>query len=71
MNEDHADAIALYATVLLTARKGAWRVTGIDPDGIDLALGDDTLRAAFPGRRSTAQLRYARSLAALARQARE
>lgn len=70
MNEDHADAIELYATVLLKARKGAWRVTGIDPDGIDLALGDDTLRLPFlTPVDSAAALRA--SLAALARQARE
>jgi putative heme iron utilization protein len=70
MNEDHADAVGLYATALLGARDGAWRVTGIDPDGLDLALGDETLRLAFPTPvDNPAALRS--TLAALARQARE
>jgi len=47
MNEDHGDAIRLYATALLGARDGAWRLTGIDPDGCDLALGDKVLRLPF------------------------
>lgn len=48
MNEDHAEALQLYATVLLGARKGAWRAIGLDPDGLDLALGDAVLRLPFP-----------------------
>ena len=36
MNADHADALALYATVLLGAAPGDWRMTGIDPEGLDL-----------------------------------
>ena len=36
MNADHAEAVRLYAVKLLGARDGAWRVTGIDPDGLDL-----------------------------------
>lgn len=48
MNEDHADAVRLYATVLLGAADGAWRITGLDPDGLDLALGDQVLRLPFP-----------------------
>ncbi|MBX9911412.1 MAG: DUF2470 domain-containing protein [Beijerinckiaceae bacterium] len=48
MNEDHADALHLYATGLLGARKGNWRATGLDPDGLDLALGDAVLRLPFP-----------------------
>ncbi|RDJ26716.1 HugZ family protein [Bosea caraganae] len=47
MNEDHADAVRLYATALLGAPDGAWRVTGLDPDGLDLALGDQVLRLPF------------------------
>jgi len=50
MNSDHAEAVRLYATKLLGAPQGAWRVTGIDPDGLDLALGDATLRLNFPHR---------------------
>jgi len=48
MNSDHADAIALYATQLCGAREGAWHMTGIDPEGIQIALGDEILRLAFP-----------------------
>jgi putative heme iron utilization protein len=70
MNDDHADAVALYATKLLGAETGAWRVTGIDPDGLDLASGDTVLRLEFPQRVTAAgQLREV--LAGLAKQARE
>ena len=47
MNEDHADAIALYATKLLGSPAGAWRMTGIDPEGCDLVLGARGLRLPF------------------------
>jgi putative heme iron utilization protein len=50
MNNDHAEAVRLYATKLLGGDDGAWRLTGLDPDGLDLALGDSTLRLPFPGR---------------------
>lgn len=58
MNADHADAVRLYATKLLGAEEGPWRLTGLDPDGLDLACGDVTLRLAFAARVTTAaQLR--------------
>lgn len=47
MNGDHAEAIQLYATKLLGADDGPWRVTGLDPEGIDLAQSDATLRLPF------------------------
>ncbi len=50
MNADHADAVRLYATKLLGEADGAWRVTGVDPDGLDLALGDRTARMPFSQR---------------------
>lgn len=50
MNADHAEACRLYATRLLGEPEGAWKMTGIDPDGADLALGDRTVRLAFPQR---------------------
>ena len=70
MNEDHAEAVQLYATKLLGAQSGAgegsWRVTGLDPDGLDLAQG---VRLPFRERVTTArQLREV--LADLAKQAR-
>jgi putative heme iron utilization protein len=55
MNADHADAVRLYATKLLGAGDAAWRLTGIDPEGLDLACGDATLRLAFPQRVTGAQ----------------
>lgn len=48
MNGDHADAVGLYATKLCGAREGAWRLIGIDPEGLQLALGDEILRLSFP-----------------------
>jgi len=50
MNADHAEALALYATRLCGMPSGKWRATGLDPDGLDLALGDLTARVAFPER---------------------
>ena len=50
MNQDHTDAIRLYATVLAGGADGAWRISGIDPDGLDLTLADDTRRLRFPER---------------------
>ncbi|MFC3228033.1 HugZ family protein [Marinibaculum pumilum] len=42
MNADHADAIALYATILCGAPPADWRMTGCDPEGIDMRAGDGT-----------------------------
>jgi putative heme iron utilization protein len=50
MNADHADAVALYAMKLLGAADGRWQLTGLDPEGCDLALGDTTLRLPFAER---------------------
>ena len=55
MNADHAEALRLYATKLLGTADGAWRLTGLDPDGADLACGDATARLNFPQRVVTAQ----------------
>jgi heme iron utilization protein len=54
MNEDHAEAVRLYATKLLGAEDGPWRLTGLDPEGFDLAHGDATLRLQFSQRVTTA-----------------
>jgi putative heme iron utilization protein len=48
MNRDHADALRLHATRLLGLPDGPWRVTGLDPDGCDLVLREETARLAFP-----------------------
>jgi len=50
MNADHRDAVRLYATKLLGEADGAWQVTGVDPEGLDLALGDRTARMPFAER---------------------
>ncbi|GJD48133.1 hypothetical protein OPKNFCMD_0849 [Methylobacterium crusticola] len=52
MNQDHADAVALFATRLAGEAPGPWRLTGLDPEGIDLLAGDRTARVAFPERLS-------------------
>lgn len=70
MNSDHADAVRLYATRLLGAKDGAWRLTGLDPDGLDLALGDETLRLPF-GQRVTDAGQLRKTVVALAARARE
>jgi heme iron utilization protein len=69
MNDDHADAVGLYATQLLGAPAGPWRVIALDPDGLDLGCGDAVLRLEFPQRLTGAgQLREV--LADLAKRAR-
>lgn len=50
MNRDHADALALYATRLLGAGDGDWRMTGIDPEGCDLVSAGHCLRLPFGDR---------------------
>jgi hypothetical protein len=50
MNADHADAVALYATVLAGAEAGDWRMSGIDPDGADLLHRTNAARLEFPSR---------------------
>lgn len=47
MNEDHQEALSLYATRLLGEEAGPWRATGLDPDGLDLAAGERIARLAF------------------------
>ena len=50
MNEDHRDAMNLYATKLLGAEAADWACTGCDPDGMDMQAGSQTLRLDFPER---------------------
>lgn len=49
MNQDHPDAIALYAQKLCKNSKenGQWLISGIDPDGIDLFNKDSVERVNF------------------------
>jgi heme iron utilization protein len=51
MNEDHREAMNLYATKLLGAEAADWRCTGCDPEGMDMqADGGRALRLEFPAR---------------------
>jgi hypothetical protein len=69
MNEEHAEAIALYATELAGAAGGDWRMTGIDPAGMDLLHCSETVRLDFE--RGISNPEEARSiLVALAHEAR-
>ncbi len=47
MNDDHGEALDLYANRLLGRRGTGWRMVGIDPDGIDLGLGRRRARLSF------------------------
>ena len=46
MNADHADAVALIAG-LFGGGEGAWAMTGVDPEGADLAVENRRQRIAF------------------------
>lgn len=47
MNEDHADAVGLYATKLLALSAGEWRMTGVDAFGCDLRWRGQVARLNF------------------------
>ncbi|MCZ8375425.1 MAG: DUF2470 domain-containing protein [Beijerinckiaceae bacterium] len=47
MNEDHADAVRLYATRLCNMPEGPWQAVGLDPDGLDMMAGDRLARLSF------------------------
>lgn len=50
MNEDHREAMNLYATKLLGAESADWRCSGCDPEGMDMQADGRTLRLDFPER---------------------
>jgi putative heme iron utilization protein len=47
MNEDHAEAVGLYAGHFAGAAPGRWRLVGVDAEGLDLVDGDDVRRIWF------------------------
>jgi len=49
MNADHADALALYASRALNEQQvpAAWKMTGIDPEGLDIVGPTGPLRIDF------------------------
>lgn len=69
MNDDHAEAATLYATRLAGQPAGPWRVTGLDPEGVDLLAGDRTARVAF-AEQVTSGAALRKALAGLAAEAR-
>ena len=65
MNEDHSDAISHYACGLLGRTGTGWRMTGIDPEGIDLRRDSETARLDFPPSVGTSILTPAAARSAL------
>lgn len=47
MNEDHADAVQLYAERLLGRQGGGWKLVGVDPEGADLLREGESARLWF------------------------
>jgi len=47
MNQDHAEALDLIAAARCGLPGGGWRMTGIDPEGLDLRRGGETARLSF------------------------
>ena len=60
---------ALCDASLLGADDGPWQLTGLDPEGLDLARGDATLRLPFPERVTNAEA-LRKIVVALAKEAR-
>ena len=55
MNADHADAVQLYAGVLLGRRGDGWAFTGVDAEGADLRCGGEVARLHFSTKVRNAQ----------------
>ncbi|MEZ5652187.1 MAG: DUF2470 domain-containing protein [Burkholderiaceae bacterium] len=47
MNDDHPQTVERYAQNLLEREAGAWRLSGLDPEGADLVDGQKVARLAF------------------------
>ncbi len=47
MNQDHAEAVQLYAAKLLNLPGAGWTMTGIDAEGVDLRRSGDVARLVF------------------------
>src|SRR5690606_30421412 len=45
-NETHTETLARY-TMSVNTEKSAWKLVGIDPEGFDLAKGDQIIRSHF------------------------
>lgn len=53
MNEDHKDAVKLYAEQLCGANPANWKLGCIDPEGLDMVAGDNVARLWFSAALST------------------
>lgn len=70
MNDDHKDAVALYAQQLAGAQPADWSLATIDPEGMTMVAGDAVARVPFPSPLESADdLRSV--LAVMAKQARK
>ena len=47
MNDDHPDILELLAVKVLGEQPGAWRLSGADPEGLDLGLAGRIRRLSF------------------------
>ncbi len=47
MNDDHGDAVQLYAGKLLGLQGTGWKMTGIDAEGLDLRCAGEVARLSF------------------------
>lgn len=47
MNEDHNDAIGLFAQNLLKKEGDGWKLIGVDPEGFDMRCKDQIARLEF------------------------
>lgn len=55
MNDDHLDAIGLYANRILGLDGVGWRLTGVDPEGCDIRRGGTVARLDFTRRVANAE----------------
>lgn len=70
LNADHSEALGLYARTVEGRSGGRWRAVALDPEGLDLAYGDQNVRIAFSTRVLDPDALRG-ELVALARRARE
>ncbi len=70
MNADHRDALDLYAKNLLRRGGAGWKMSGLDPEGIDLNNGNEIVRLEFEAPVRTAEAARA-ALVEFARRARQ
>ncbi|MEX3011924.1 HugZ family protein [Hoeflea sp. TYP-13] len=70
MNNDHADAVAIYARIIAGQKTGKWSISAIDAAGFELVSGDRLARVEFETVLEDSS-RLAPTLAELAKSARE